>query len=92
MKALINHISDGKYFSSKDKIEIIIEDMIADIIDQSEFNLACQIESEFVNYELDRVGQILSGLEDRSELQELIEDLNNLSKEIKIIDDDNGER
>lgn len=83
MKAAISIIASGKYFKKKlssEDIELSIEDIIASVIDHPEFNLACQIETEFVNYEADRAIKILSDLRSRKELQDLVEELKALSK------------
>ena len=97
MKATISHIMEGKYFEKAIKskhskqedisfkrveVERIIEDIISNVIDYPEFNLACQIETEFINYEIDRAIKILSDLQLRSELEELLEDLRDISTKI----------
>ena len=75
MKLAIKTISDGRYFKSKEDPEIMIEDIVSKVIDHPDFNLACQIETQFKSYELDRAITILSDLKSRSELQSLIDDL-----------------
>ena len=75
MKAAIKNISEGRYFKSKVEPETMIEDIVSKVIDHPDFNLACQIETQFKAHELDRAIAILSDLNSRSELQSLIDDL-----------------
>lgn len=75
MKAAIKNISEGRYFKSKEDPEIMIEDIVSKVIDHPDFNLACQIETKFMSYEIDRAITILSDLNSRNELKNLIEDL-----------------
>lgn len=60
-----------------------VEDIVSRVIDDSDFNLACQIETEFVNFELNKAIRILSDLRSRSELSELVEELRTVSKNVE---------
>ena len=75
IRTVVNFISDGKYFSVNDNPELVIGDAISKVIDHPDFNLACQIETEFLTYRIDRAISILSDLSSRSELQDLLDDL-----------------
>lgn len=86
MKAVVSILGGGKYFKEGQSVEetiIAIEDIIARVIDGPDFNLACQIETEFINYELDRAITILSDLRSRSELAELVEELRTVSRSVE---------
>lgn len=83
MKAVIKNIYCGEYFEASEEPEHMVEDIIAQVIDHPDFNLACQIEAEYVRYELDRAISVLSDLKSRSELENLIENLNDISKVIE---------
>lgn len=80
MKAVIKNIYDGEYFEASEEPGYMVEDIIAQVIDHPDFNLACQIEAEYVNYELDRAISVLSDLKSRSELESLIENLRDISR------------
>lgn len=80
MKAVIKNIYCGEYFEASEEPEYMVEDIIAQVIDHPDFNLACQIEAEYVRYELDRAISVLSDLKSRSELESLIDNLNDISK------------
>ncbi len=86
MKAIIGHISDGKYFKdasseSPEDVQVIVEDIIAKIIDHPDFSLACQVEAEFVSYETEKAMTMLSDLSLRAEVRELIDELSRVSAE-----------
>lgn len=70
---------DGSYFKDaeeeKEDVGTYVEDIVAKLIDSPEFNLACQIEAEFVNFEMTRVSTILNDLGSKKELQELVDEL-----------------
>lgn len=83
MKSAVNNILEGRYFQSQEDPEIMIEDIVSKVIDHPDFNLACQVETEFISYELDRAITILSELSNRCELQSLIEDLRKTYIEIE---------
>ena len=83
MKAVVKNIYCGEYFEDSEDPEHIVEDIIAQVIDHPDFNLACQIEAEYVRYELDRAISVLSDLKSRSELESLIENLKDISKVIE---------
>lgn len=86
MRAAINIITEGKYFKKGLKPEgivLAIEDIVASVIDHPDFSVACQVETEFVTYETDRVAQILDNLHSRMELQDLIEELKIISTKTK---------
>ena len=83
MKAVVKNIYCGEYFEDSEEPEHIVEDIIAQVIDHPDFNLACQIEAEYVRYELDRAISVLSDLKSRSELESLIENLKDISKVIE---------
>lgn len=84
MKSALKILSEGAYFESakkeKEKVEEYIEDIIARVIDDPEFNLACQIETEFVQNELKKAYRVLGELRSRSELKELVDELRETSK------------
>lgn len=78
MKAAITILKNGKYFKRDEKgddITVVIEDIVASIIDSADFNLACQIETEFVDYEMNKAITVLSDLRQRRELQDLVDEL-----------------
>lgn len=83
VRAAINILYEGTYFDAAEqegeKVETYLEDIIANIIDNPEFNLACQIESQFVISQLEKAITTLSELRSRQELEELIEKLNTLA-------------
>lgn len=83
MKAAIDHIYDGKYFKSKEDPELMVEDIIAKIIDHPDFSLACQIEAEFMTHELDRAISVISDLDLRAETASLIDELRAISLSIE---------
>ncbi len=82
MRAAISHIQDGKYFKTdKENPEIVVEDIIAKIIDHPDFSLACQIEAEFTSYEMERAYKALSDLGMRAEIAVLLDELRTVSLE-----------
>ena len=83
MKAIVKNIYCGEYFEVSEDPEYVVEDLIAQVIDHPDFNLACQIEAEYIRYELDRAISVLSDLKSRSELESLIESLKDISKVIE---------
>lgn len=84
MERLIDYIYQGKYFeSSEESVEIKLQDAISEIIDNSNFNEACKIETEFMKYELDRVISIFLQINSRNEIQELIDELKKISDTVE---------
>ena len=84
MRAAVAILLEGKYFKnglSLDEVTKSIEDIIASVIDHPEFNLACQIESEFVMYETEKAQKVLADLRSRTELKELLEELKTITNE-----------
>lgn len=88
VRAALNILFDGTYFkeaeSQGENIELYIEDIIANVIDHPDFNLACQIEITFVVSEMRRAKEALSELSQRAELSE---DIQRLEKIIKTIEE-----
>ena len=79
MKAAINILLEGSYFkeaeSKGEDPRTYIEDIIANIIDHPEFNLACQVETEFVISEMKKAERVLSGIGERIELAKTIAEI-----------------
>jgi len=88
VRALLNILYDGTYFKEAEnrdeKLELYLEDMIANIIDHPGFNLACQIETSFVLSEMKKAEETLSELSERAELATLIQEL---KEKIRIIEE-----
>ena len=82
MRAVLSNISKGKYFKRRGSPKENLEDVISKIIDSSDFNFACQIETTYINYEIDRVERIIVDLKKRAELDELLAQLGKLERTI----------
>ena len=63
----------------KEDIEKKIEDIVGDVIDNQDFNRACQIEIEYLNYEYNYLENLAAELQSRVELQELLDSLREIS-------------
>lgn len=87
MKAAINILYKGTYFKGAEQegenVELYIEDIVASIIDNPEFNLACQIESEFVVREMLKASDFLGQLRSKQELEQLIEELRTTARTLE---------
>lgn len=87
VKAALEILYEGKYFieaeSKGEDIISYIEDIIGNIIDSPDFNLACQIEAEFVGNEMERASTILSELASREELRKTIDELLDVTRTIE---------
>jgi hypothetical protein len=65
------------------EIQYAYEDMVANVLDNPKFNFACEIETKYFSYELDRMAQILDNLEERYALADTVEKCRKLSNSIK---------
>ena len=78
MGAALESLYTGLYFTNDEnfhgesRIEFRVRDIIAKVIDTTEFKKACKIETEYLAYELERVRLIIEGLDERAELEELV--------------------
>jgi hypothetical protein len=59
------------------------EDVVANILDNPNFNAACKIETAYFSYELDRAAKILESFEGRAELADTVEKCKKLRNVIK---------
>ena len=82
MRAAITILAEGKHLKKGldlEELEKSIDDIIASVIDHPEFNLACQIEAEFIMFETEKLEKGLADLRSRAELKEILEELKIIS-------------
>lgn len=90
LRTLIDYMIAGKYLrkSRPGEEAELLEDNISNIIDNPDFNRACQIEASYVDYEITRVlSEIKESQGDREYLTSLIDKLETLSAKLKSRED-----
>jgi hypothetical protein len=80
MRAALTVISLGDFLKTKERPEIAFKDIISRVIDNPDFSYACKLEITFINYEIDRIVEIIEKNKKREELSNLVSNLRSLQE------------